>query len=274
MGKIRINWKAIPETMKMLGKIGKEHAPDILVGLGIIGFGVTCYFVGDAAVKAETAIDKEVRESDVDKNDIPLKEKIKITAPYYWKAGISGGLSVGCILAAHKVNLSRISSLGAMYALARNDLKEVKDKIIETDGQKKLDQINHEIANDVRKNTSYGYIYETGCGNTIFKDKYTGIVFKSSNSAVNDAITTLNTRLMVDGEYGLDDFLYNLHLPDVGCAKNAVFRANTATDIIHSYQILDYGPLSGVDPTPVCVINYEPFLCPTYDFDARTNRYE
>lgn len=272
---IKINWKVIPDAFKLVGKYGKDHAPSILVGLGIISLGATVYFTADAAPKAKQAIEHAEDEADLQEGEeLKTIEKVKIAAPYYIPAAVFGGITIGCNLAAQKINLSRLSSLGAMYAIARNDLKEIKDKIIETDGQKKLDDINHAIADDVRANTNYDKIYCTGRGETIFKDKYTGFVFKSSPTAVNDALTELNARLMVDGEVGLDDFHYMLHIPSPKCADHACFRANTATDIIHGYQILDYGPMSETDPTPVCVINYEAFLCPSYDFDARMGRYE
>lgn len=206
MRQIKINWKAIPEALKVLGKLGKEHAPSILVGAGVVGFGVTCWFVGEAAIKAETAVERVAEETERDKNDIPLKEKAKIVAPYYWKAGISGGLSVGCVLVAHKVNLTRISSLGTMYMLAKNELKEVTEKIVETDGQKKMDEINHRIANDVRENCDYSDIYDTGTGDALFIDKYMHKQFRASPTLINNALTEMNTRLMVDGEYSLSTF--------------------------------------------------------------------
>ena len=277
MRQIKINWKAIPDALKVLGKLGKEHAPSILVGAGVVGFGLTCWFVGEAAVKADTAIERVAEETERNKNDISLKEKLKISAPYYWKAGISGGLSVGCVLVAHKVNLTRISSLGTMYMLAKNELKEVTDKIVETDGQKKMDEINHKIANEVREKTVVDSddVYDTGTGDILIIDKYMHKQFRGSASLINNALTEMNTRLMVDGEYPLSDFLFELHLPwaDADAAKIAVFRANTATDIIHSYQICDWGPM-GKDQSKACVLNYVPYLCPSWDFDARMNKYE
>lgn len=275
MKNFKINWKAIPDALKIVGKYGKEHAPSILVGLGIVGLGAAVYLTADAAPKAKQALEHE-EDKRSENNEEPMKfiDKVKIAGPYYIPAGVAVGFTVGCNLAAQKINLSRLSSLGAMYALAKTDLKEIKDKIIETDGQKKLDGINHSVAEDVRRTTKYDYIYDTGMGDTIFVDKYTGFAFKSSATAVNNALTEMNSRLMIDGEYGLDDFLYLLKLPSYKCACNAVFRANTANDYIHNYQIMDYGPLSETDPTPVCVLNYEPFLCPSYDFDARMNRYD
>lgn len=273
---IKINWKAIPDAFKVVGKYGKEHAPSILVGLGIIGLGATVYFTADAAPKAKSRIDYENDlRSENGEEELKLIDKVKIAAPYYIPAGASAVFTVGCNVAAQKINLSRLSSLGVMYAVARNDLKEIKDKIIETDGQKKMDEINHSIANDVREKTNCDDIYDTGRGDTIFIDKFLHKTFKASPTVINNALTEMNSRLMVDGEYELSEFLYAMHLPwsDCEAARMAVFRANTATDIIHSYQICDWGPL-GQEQSPVCVINYSQYLCPSYDFDARMNRYE
>lgn len=273
---IKINWKAIPDAFKVIGKYGKEHAPSILVGLGVIGLGATVYFTAEAAPKVQKALEhaEDIREENGDE-ELKFIDKIKIAAPYYIPAGVSAGFTIVCNLAAQKINISRLSSIGAMYALARNDLKEVKDKIVETDGQKKMDEINHSIANDVREKSNYEDIYDTGRGDTIFIDKFLHKTFKASPTIINNALTEMNSRLMVDGEYELSELLYNMHLPwsDCEAAKLVVFRANTATDIIHSYQICDWGPL-GQEQSPVCVINYEPYLCPSYNFDARMNKYE
>ena len=59
MKSIKINWKAIPDAFKLLGKYGKENLPTILVGFGVIGFGATLYLTADAAPKAKEAIEKE-----------------------------------------------------------------------------------------------------------------------------------------------------------------------------------------------------------------------
>ena len=284
MKSIKINWKAIPDAFKLLGRCGKENLPTILVGFGVIGFGATLYLTADAAPKAKEALEEEEakateeQESEEGENDIPVAmtftEKAKIVAPYYWKPAITGMLTLGCFLGAHKVNLSRLSSLGAMYALAKGDLKDLKDKIVQTDGEKKLDELHESIIQDKRENADYDDIYDTHQGNVIFIDCWTGRTFKSSIVAVNRAITSLNNRLMQDQECGLDDFLYDLNLKfDVGCAKHFKFIYSTSNDLIHDYQIMKYGPKSSVDATPVCYLDYGDRLIADEDMVARSMRF-
>ena len=274
---LKINWKAVPEAFKLLGKLSKEHAPSILVGAGVVGFGVTCYLVAEAAPKAETAIERaeETVEENIDEPErIDIWKKVKIVAPYYWKAGISGGLTLGCFLTAHKVNLLRLSSLGSMYAIARSDLKELKDKIVQTDGEKKLDTLQNSICQDKRERANYDDIYDTGYGDVIFIDDYTGQVFKSSIPAVRNAIIELNAKLQEDGEAELSEFLYDLGLKfDRKCASYAKFVYQSKQDAIKDYSIMHYGPLSAADPTPVCVLEYSDYLVPTSDFAERYMHY-
>lgn len=282
MKSIKINWKAIPDAFKLLGKYGKENLPTILVGFGVIGFGATLYLTADAAPKAKEAIEKaenDIQEQSEDNGDpacamLTFAEKAKIVAPYYWKPAITGTLTLGCFLGAHKVNLSRLSSLGAMYALAKGDLKDLKDKIVQTDGEKKLDELHDSIIQDKRENADYDDIYDTHQGNVIFIDSWTGKTFKSSIVAVNRAITSLNNRLMQDQECGLDDFLYDLNLKfDIGAAKHFKFVYSTANDLIHDYQIMKYGPKSSADATPVCYLDYGDRLIADEDMVARSMRF-
>lgn len=281
---IKINWKAIPDAFKLVGKYGKDHAPSILVGLGIISLGATVYFTADAAPKAKQAIERAEDEADLQEGEeLKTIEKVKIAAPYYIPAAVFGGITIGCNLAAQKINLSRLSSLGAMYAIARNDLKEIKDKIIETDGQKKLDNIEYNVSKESALGIDDLNIYDTGRGNTIYIDIYARRAFKTSPTEINNALTAMNTRLMVDGECELRDFLYDLGVPwsNANFVKNAVFRANTATDVINQYQIVRYvhdddaNDLACLfEGSKICVLDYANFLCPSWDFDARMNKYD
>lgn len=275
MKSIKINWKAIPDAFKLLGKYGKENLPSILVGFGVVGFGATLYLTAEAAPKAKDALErKENLDAENGESEKTLIDKAKIVALYYVKPAITGTLTLGCFLGAHKVNLSRLSSLGAMYALAKGDLKDLKDKIIETDGEKKLETLQDSIVADKRMSTNFDDIYDTHQGDVIFIDRWTGRPFKSSIVAVNRAITSLNNRLMQDQECGLDDFLYDLGLKfDIESAKYVKFVYSTSNDLIHDYQIMKYGPLSSVDSTPVCYLDYADHLVADESLVARSMRY-
>lgn len=282
MNKLKINWKAVPEALAVVGKYGKQHLPTIFV---ITGLGLSVYskvLTAHESVKAQKAIDHEARER-LDNGKEPLDRigRAKIYLEYCWLSMLveSGGIAL--ILAAHKINLGKIAAMTSLYQVSKNELRELKNKIVDEGGKASLKNLEREIRgeNFNAEELQEGGIYETGKGNTLFIDKFTGASFHSSITFVNTAITELNTQLQEGTGYGengyveLTDFLDLLgeNSRNKKCGKYCAFRYNSPRDVIHPQQILDWHDY--VDPTTgeprVCFIDYADFLTPSDDFVER-----
>lgn len=261
---MKINWKAVPETFKVLGKLGEKHLPTILTGLGIAGFIGTAVLAAKEAPKAETAVRKAEREKserenpgalELPKVKLTLWEQTKATAGYYWPSVALGAASTVCILSAHKIDLTRLASVTAAYQLSKKDLKELKDKIIEKDGKEKLKEYEKEIHEpEIRHYVSeFGEtgIYNTGKGITIFFDPTTGMPFYSDLFVVQKAIRHMVQGCEREDSYPLSAFRHELGLPRNDSEKDYHFYYEFVRDTIEdvdSDNFSDYFEYHGMNP--------------------------
>lgn len=276
-----INFRAIPETVNAIAKVGKQHAPTILTIVGITGFWAASVMTAMEVPKVEEAIAQEAsRRAENGLEPLDRLDKGKIIAEHMWRPAAVAGASTLAVAGANKINLSRLAGMTALYRSAKNELSSIQDRVSnkESDSLKKGDlekarQQRHR--DDYEKNPVLegDRIHETGNGNTLFVETYSGARFHSSVTAVNTAITELNTRLQEDQYLALDEFydMLDIDTRSRKCGKYAAFRLNGKYDLIHPNQILDWRDY--VDPTTgeprICFIDFERFLTPSDDFAER-----
>lgn len=276
-----INFRAIPETVNAIAKVGKQHAPTILTIVGITGFWAAGVMTAMEVPKVEEDIAQEAsRRAENGLEPLDRLDKCKIIAEHMWRPAAVAGASTIAVAGANKINLSRLAGMTALYRSAKGELSAIQDRVLnkESDGLKKgdLEKARQQIhrteyeKNPVREGDR---IHETGNGNTLFVETYSGARFHSSVTAVNTAITELNTRLQEDQYLALDEFydMLDIDTRSRKCGKYAAFRLNGKYDLIHPNQILDWRDY--VDPTTgeprICFIDFERFLTPSDDFAER-----
>lgn len=276
-----INFRAIPETVNAIAKVGKQHAPTILTIVGITGFWAASVMTAMEVPKVEEAIAQEAsRRAENGLEPLDRLDKGKIIAEHMWRPAAVAGASTLAVAGANKINLSRLAGMTALYQSAKNELSSIQDRVSnkESDSLKKGDlekarQQRHR--DDYEKNPVLegDRIHETGNGNTLFVETWSGARFHSSVTAVNTAITELNTRLQEDQYIELSEVydMLDIDTRSRKCGKYAAFRLNGKYDLIHPNQILDWHDY--VDPTTgeprICFIDFERFLTPSDDFIER-----
>lgn len=274
----KINLKAIPDALIAVGKYGKQHAPTIMTIIGVGGF----WAAGFSALKHVPEAKKEIEQEAAARTENGLEaldrvDKARIYAKHCWRpAGLAVGSTV-LILKAHSKDLAKLGAMTGMYQSAKNELMAIHDRVNEkaSDDLKKgdLKKARRDLeAKDFEKNpvTKNSQVYETHNGNTMFIETYSGMRFHSSITAVNTAITWLNTELLNTGYVQLSELYDHLDIPGTSpkCGKYAAFRAARSGDLIYPESILDWHDY--VDPTTgeprICYINFERFLGPSDDF--------
>lgn len=235
---MKINWKAIPDAMKLLGKVVENNKSTILVGAGLLGWVGTAVLAANATPKAKTAIDKAKRDmyqnyegEDMSEVALTPMETVKATWQYYIPAVGTGLVSSAAIIYAHKIDLSKIVSLTTSYQLSKGELKKLKDKIVEKDGDKKLKEYEHDICQDELKGASKAPIYNTGFGETIFKFGPTNMLFYSDRFHVENSLKELIMDTRDIGVGQMSDLMYSLGLPKCDLASDREFYPESFTDI-------------------------------------------
>ena len=93
-----------------------------------------------------------------DSKEFSKVDIIKTTWKCYIPTTILGSVSIACIIASSSINAKRYAALGSLYSVAESSLKEYKDKVKETIGEKKEQAIERKIVRErqrIKKQASY-----------------------------------------------------------------------------------------------------------------------
>lgn len=183
--------------LKSLGALCKEQLPTILSGAAVIGVFVTGICAAKASLKAKEEVDQLETPTTLD--------KVKTVAPIYGPTVAVGSVTVACILGANHISVKRYAALAGTCAIAKSQLQEHKDKVLEMFGKEKAESIEQEMAKDQVSKKTNGLICASDELVTC-KDLVTGMVFKSSMVRIQAAANNVNTLVLLDGAAGLTDF--------------------------------------------------------------------
>ncbi len=267
-----LNFGAIAKGMKITIK---KHSPEILTGIGITGMVTATILAVKATPKALILIEKELSKQNQILRDeaeengceeckqvskLSVIEMMKTTWICYIPAGVTGILSVGCLIGANSVHIRRRAALVAAYSLSESALKEYQEKVVETIGEKKEQTVRDAVAKDkMQQNPVTAHdIIITESGNTLCYDVISGRYFKSDIEKIKKAENELN-RLMRDDMYiSLNDFYFEIGLRDIKLGDDLGWN------IQDGYIDLNFSSQLASDGTPCLVIDYN--YGPKYDY--------
>ena len=199
-----------------------KHAPGILTGFAIVGLGVSSYFWVTNTPKAQERI-KKAEEAKGDK--LSKTETVKAAAPAYIPAIASTTATAVTMFMAHKISVKQMAALLAAYQLSEDKLSEWKENTLKTVGQKKTDDIEENIARSRMSKvpiTEDGII-NTGKGNTLFFDAWSGRYFYSDRQALHEAELNLGDMHVDANDICLNDVYEEILLEYVRKGNEWVF---------------------------------------------------
>jgi len=195
---------------KVVERAITKNSPAILTGLGIAGVLTTAYFTGRASYAAAAVIEsEEYQNGQAEDPKQRLKERVQLTWRLYIPAGISGAVTVGCLVAGSRISNKRTTAAYSLVALTETAFGEYKDKVVEKIGDKKEKDIRDEIAQDrVNKNPPGQQVIISGSGTVICCELHTGRYFNSDVETIRKAENAINAKILRETEATLDDFYY------------------------------------------------------------------
>src|SRR5262245_48041719 len=136
------------------------------------------------------------------------KEIVKEVWPLYIPPAISGVVTIGCIIMAHRVSSGRLAAVLASSAVTERAFSEYKEKIQQKFGERKATEVRDEIAKDrINKNPpESNQIIMTGTGDVLCYDDLTGRYFESSMEKLRGAENDINNQLLHRSNASLSDF--------------------------------------------------------------------
>ena len=191
---MKLNVKLIKTVLvKCKGGIVK-NSPAILAAAACVGVVSAVVYTAKVAPQGKEIIDDtKAALADIEKSDISEEEKkeqkkevvldtAKDLVPIVVPPVVVTGLTIGCIIGAHKINMRRQALLITACDLATKSLDDYQAKVKEVVGEKKEKEkiqnaINQDYADRLPANID---IIATGDGNQLICDKKSGQVFRSS----------------------------------------------------------------------------------------------
>lgn len=256
----------IKEAYNAVKKSTIKHSPEILTGIGIAGMVTTTVMAVRATPKALELLKKEENYRQIDgENDVPEKissiDTIKICWKCYIPAGVTGVLSIVCLIGASSVNARRNAALATAYSIAETSLKEYQNKVVETIGEKKEQTIRDAVAKE-RIDThpaKESEIIFVGDGETLCYDVLSGRYFKSKIDKIKKAENELNRKMRDEMYISLNEFYYEIGLPSIKIGDDIGWNIDREgyIDLRFSSQLND-------NDEPVFVIDYG--CGPRYDY--------
>lgn len=253
-----------------------KHSPEILMGIGITGMVMTTVMAVRATPKALMLIEvekrrlnrellEEAKKSGCEEcNQITRLEPvdlIKATWKCYIPAGITGIVSIACLIGASSVNARRNAALATAYTLSETTLRDYQKKVIETIGEKKEQTVRDAVAKEhiERDPVENKEVIFSGRGNTLCYDSISGRYFRSDMDAIKKAENELDARLRNEMYISLNEFYY-----EIGLEPLSVIGDDLGWNIDSGYLDLGFSSQIATDGTPCLVIEYNP--APRYDY--------
>lgn len=235
-----------------------KHSPEILTGIGIAGMITTTVIAVRATPKAIRLLDEEKKVQNTDK--LKLVDVVKTTWKCYIPAGITGTISVICIISASSVNHRRNAALTAAYTLSESTLREYRKKVIETIGDKKEETIRDAVAKECLERTPVENkeVIITTKGDTLCFDVISGRYFKSDIDKLKKVENELNYQMRSEMYISLNEFYYAIGLDPIKVGDDLGWNINDG------YIDLNFSSQLATDGTPCLVIDYA--YGPRYDY--------
>ena len=229
-----------------------DHAPTILTSLSAVGVVSTAVL----AVKATPQAHRDILDANSEfGRPLELSEKFKLTWHYYIPAAAVGIVTIGCIVSLHTTSQRRQAAMASVYSVTERAFREYRDKVEETLGETKEQEIRDDIAEDkIKENPPQeSNIIVTGDGEHLMYDELSGRYFRSTIEKVRQAQNSINADVINDMYASLNDFYRLIGLSINGYGEEVGWSTDNMLDIHFSAQVSENS-----EPAIVLMYDREP----------------
>lgn len=240
----KIDWRGIADNV---WRTLRRKSPEILTGVGIGGMITTTILAVKATPEALRRIEAKKRREHHKK--LTVIQMVQATWICYIPAGLTGTVSVACLIGASVVNGRRNAALATAYSLTENTLREYRGKVVETIGEKKEEAILDAIDRDrVERNPppantdvlpmTEGAVAPVLCMDGMFPGRY----FHSDVETLRRAQNKLNWQMNNGSEpyISLNEFYMEIGLPTVETGDDLGWRTDRGLiDLRFSSQLVN-----------------------------------
>jgi hypothetical protein len=214
----------------------KSNSPEILTAFAVSGVVTTSYLAAKASFKAAGHLEDQSPH-------MSLKDKAKYVWKCYIPTGISGALTIGCIVGASKSNSNRAAAAVTAYSLTEKAFTEYREKIVEQIGKGKEQNIRDEVAQDKILNNplTSKEVVLIGPGQVLCCELFTRRYFRSDMETLRKAINDINMRIVSEMYVTLDEFYDLIGLPGTSNSDHIGWDSNKLVDLYFSTVLSESG---------------------------------
>lgn len=253
--------KYVYDLQKNLSK----HSPEIMTGLGIAGMVAATVLAVKATPKAIRLLEEEKRRQNLQEEcgeitSLGIADTIKTAWKCYIPAGVTGALSIGCLINANRISMKRTAVLATAYKLSENALNEYRNAVVETIGEKKEKEVRDKVAEErIKKNpVDTSDIVITRKGTTLCFDTASGQYFRSDMDAIKKAENEINKVMLNEMYVSLNRLYAALGL------RTTSLGDDLGWSIDDGYLQIDFSSQLAEDGTPCLVLDYR--VAPRYEY--------
>lgn len=219
----------------------KKHAPEILTGLGIASFVSTVRKVYKLTPKYKTVVENmEIERCE----KLTTSEKVKTGAKIFAPAIFSGAMSVACFLSSNVIQNHRNAVLTAGIIASEDMLRSYQKETEALVGKEKADNIEKLALKDtvVKNPPKDEHVINTGHGDDLFIDKFSGRYFRSDMGFIKRAVADLNNQLIDESCVTLNDLYCAIGLEPVDAGEQFgwMYKFDGLIDVTFPSAMVDY----------------------------------
>ena len=233
--------RGIAKTIK---RFTVKHSPEILTAIGTVGLIAAGIMAVNETPKAMDILESHAESSE---EELTAKEKFKDCWKTYLPSVLLATSSVACIVFARRIDASRAAAWATAYQMSENALVRLKDSVKEELGEKKLQKIEDKANLKVMEEHPINpeEIINTGDGDDLFCDYYSGRYFRSNPEAIKSRYNQFISDLLKEDEMTPNDWISKLDLPLLGdeIGDEMVFTSSMyQSGDLWNEPIFTYGP--------------------------------
>lgn len=222
-----------------------KHAPTILTGLSVVGFGATIWYTHKATVKSTLQVAAEIEQrGEKGYPDPDTKEILQLTWKNYVTPLSIGMATAVCMISGHVVSVKRQTALVAAYTVVERGMNNLRGQMVETLGEKEANKVEEAIikkqieanpAPDKIPNAPRDSGDDMPAGMTLAREQWSGRYLYTTVEKVRKAMNDVNEKCFNHMYASHNDFMTELGLEHLDAADEIGWNTDNMLDVNFHY---------------------------------------
>lgn len=239
--------------IKSAGNWISKHSPELLVAVGIAGFGASVVSAVTVTPKAKKVLKKIEKENeDAEPKEVGMAI-IKEVVPMYLPAAALFLASSACVIFSNRISDKRKTAAVAAYKVTEEALRQYSNVVEEKIGARENRKLKKKAAikkEEVQEKKNMPQTVIIGKGDILCYDTVSKRYFTSNAAKIEKAVNKLSRTMLSERYVSLNDFNYEIGLEMLNYGDDIGWNVDRGfIDIMFSSKLTD-------DNEPCLVIDY------------------